>query len=333
MAKKDFVLSIVHRSTAGAFVLSLDCELLWGCHYIGGTSKFKYLQDQYAACYDNLLALLDKYDVHATFAFVGALGIEREEFERLTLASQGDQYKGRLQSIFDKSIHETELWYNKNLINKVIHANQKHEIASHSFSHLRFTDSIVTKDVALREFELSCRILGQYTEEAQIKTFIYPENCIAHLDVFHDGPFRLYRGCNESWFKNLPFKRLFHFIDQILPLAPPSVMLRVDDYGNYFLPGSFMLFRYDGIRRLVPDGIRLMKIKRGIDRAIRMKKIFHLWFHPWNLGSSKRMTSLLIKILEYVDAQRSANSLQVATMSEVLDHAGNYADDAGPVGE
>lgn len=312
------------KSKVGTFVLSLDCELLWGCHYIGGSDRFPYLRNEYVASYDNLLAVLDKYDINATFAFVSSIGIDREEFGRLAYTAPGEKYKEWLQSIFEKSIHESELWYNTNLINKVVHANQKHEIASHSFSHLRFTDSAVTQDVALREFELSYEILKKYTKESQIKTFIYPENCINYLDVFYRGPFGLYRGNNESWFKKLPFKRLFHFIDQSLPIAPPSVMLCIDTHGNYFLPGSFVLFRYDGIRRFIPDCIRLAKVKRGIDQAIRKQRIFHLWFHPWNLGSSKRMKYLLAQILEYVETKRSENVLKVATMSEVLDQVEGY---------
>lgn len=312
------------QSKVGTFVLSLDCELLWGCHYIGGSDRFTYLRNEHTTSYDDLLAVLDKYDINATFAFVSALGIDREEFGCLAHTAPGEKYKEWLQSIFEKSIHESELWYNTNLINKVVHANQKHEIASHSFSHLRFTDSTVTQDVALREFELSYEILKKYTKESQIKTFIYPENCIDYLDVFYKGPFRLYRGRNESWFKKLPFKRLFHFIDQSLPIAPPSVILCNDAHGNYFLPGSFALFRYDGIRRFIPDCIRLAKVKRGIDQAIRKQRIFHLWFHPWNLGSSKRMKHLFAQILEYVKTKRLENVLKVATMSEVLAQVEGY---------
>jgi peptidoglycan/xylan/chitin deacetylase (PgdA/CDA1 family) len=277
------------------------------------------LNNKQVVLYDELLAILDEHGIKATFAFVGSLGLNMQEFECLANNAPGQNYMSRLHLLRKRSIKEQKLWYDSELIDKVVCSKQNHEIASHSFSHIRFTDEVLNQDAAKYELERSYEILKKKTTNNQLKTFIFPGNCINHLNVFKESKFQLYRGSTESWFNKLPLTRLVHFIDQALPIAPPSVKLGKDIYGNYFLPGSLVLFCYDGIRKIIPDSIRFIKIKRGIDRAIREKKVFHLWFHPWNMGSSKRMKSLLYRVLKYVETRCSEGVLRVETMSDVFD--------------
>ena len=69
------------EKSIGTFVVSFDCEMLWGCHYAGGLAAFPYIRDC-RATYRRLLELLRRYEIPATFAFVGAMALSPQELER-----------------------------------------------------------------------------------------------------------------------------------------------------------------------------------------------------------------------------------------------------------
>lgn len=303
----------------GTFIISLDCELLWGSHYAGGERRFKYLKEGFTQYYDGLVKLLDEYEIRATFAYVGAVAMPRENFkDKVSDFKFLPKYRFWVEDLLVHShcLADVPSWHNEKIIDVVLRSKQKHEIASHSFTHIRFSD-FDDSIIAELEYAASHEILSKYVGE-RIKTFIFPENQISHLSEFKRSPYAIYRGKDDNWYSWLPFKRLFHFVDQMITVSPRPVTLKTDEYGNYYVPGSIMLFAYDGIRKLIPDWLRYIKIRRGIDRAIAEKGIFHLWFHPWNLGSSPRMIKLVEKILAYVSRCRNEGALVVSTVGDLL---------------
>jgi len=76
----------------------------------------------------------------------------------------------------------------------------------------------------------------------------------------------------------------------------------------------------DSFRKFIPIKSREIKAKKGIDNAIKQKKIFHLWFHPFNLATDEvKLFKGLENILKYVDKKRSENLLEVKTMSQCVE--------------
>lgn len=315
-----------NKSKQAKFILSLDCELLWGSHYIGGEKRFKYLNNGVLHLYRELIKLMDTYRVKGTFAFVGALTLTQQEFlsevEKLKVNITYEKWLSYLHLLSVNS-ERIDLWYNKKILEYLLLSNQKHELASHSFTHLSF-DKIDNKNVAQTEFELSYLTLAKHCNK-KIRTFIFPENKIFYRKEFKISPYEIYRGLDKVWYRGFPLQRLLHFLDQTLPLAPNVVNLEKDEEGNFYVSGSLMLLAYDGVRKIIPDWIRYMKIKRGVDRAIKEGKIFHLWFHPWNLGSSPRMLRVLERVFKYVEQCSNNGTLSVVTMGELvhMDHPRN----------
>lgn len=308
---------IIGKQEKALFVLSLDCEMLWGSHYSGGLNRYPYLIHGFDGFYQNLLQLLDRFSICATFAMVGAIALSREEFKKKVRDLPASLYRHWLEEILHLSEGSPSYWHDPSLIEKILSTNTKHELASHSFTHLRFTSTSCNERAAAFELALSHEILSRASQR-EIKTFVFPENRIAHLQEFKKSPYVIYRSCDPHWYHEVPFKRASHFLDQLLPIAPHSVVISQDQWGNLCLPGSMVFLAYDGVRKLIPDEIRFIKMRRGIDQAIQKQKIFHLWFHPWNLGSSGRMLRLLEKILAYVRDKRSAGLLETVTMGDLL---------------
>jgi hypothetical protein len=82
-----------------------------------------------------------------------------------------------------------------------------------------------------------------------------------------------------------------------------------------------VLLAYDGARRFLPDRARAWQAERGLRAAIRQGRVFHLYFHPYNLASSPRMLRVLEDILQSVSRHRSAGALRVSTMGQLAAEA------------
>jgi hypothetical protein len=61
----------------------------------------------------------------------------------------------------------------------------------------------------------------------------------------------------------------------------------------------------------------LFRGKIGLDRAIKEKKVFQIWLHPWNLLSYPRLKGDLEKMLKYVTKRRDEGKLEIMTMGEL----------------
>lgn len=299
------------------FVLSLDCELLWGSHYIGGEERFSYLRQGFEGFYEKLLASLEKVRIRGTFAFVAAMVMEPDSFLALANAAPNEFYRDRLFQLHAKASRKPKSWFNPDIVRRVASAPMGHEIGSHSLTHIRFTDPEVTSEIALFELNQSCDILSDFLGGRSVSSFVFPESKIGHLEALAKSKIRLYRDRNRYWYANLPYQRGWHFLDQLLAIQPRVVDLSRDGAGNSCVGGSMTILGYDGIRSAIPDSARFLKIKKGIDAAIAARQVFHLWFHPWNLGSSGRMGELLDAVLEYVRLKESEGLISVNTMNEL----------------
>jgi len=71
------------RST---FIISLDCEGKWGmADHISEYHRRTLTNENLLTTYRQLINLLDKWNIEATFAFVGAFSMDVEECRTTTL--------------------------------------------------------------------------------------------------------------------------------------------------------------------------------------------------------------------------------------------------------
>jgi hypothetical protein len=73
-----------------------------------------------------------------------------------------------------------------------------------------------------------------------------------------------------------------------------------------------------GSRSLVPPAATVAKATAGLRRAVKEAKVFHLWFHPFNLACDRdRMLGILGAILDEAARLRDAGRLDVRPMGEL----------------
>jgi len=62
------------------------------------------------------------------------------------------------------------------------------------------------------------------------------------------------------------------------------------------------------------------KSKKGINSAIQKGKIFHLWFHPFNLATApNKLITGLEEIIDYATNMRKSGKLEIKTMGETAE--------------
>ena len=133
----------------GSVTLSFDCEGKWGMADIYTPWDISLTRTNLLSTYEFILQTLEKYNISATFAFVGAFTETREEFldtsyPNLSSTSYANWLGPSKGRILDRS---EEGWFLPEIFEMVL-GQQKHEIASHGYTHIPFT-SLAGSDVKL----------------------------------------------------------------------------------------------------------------------------------------------------------------------------------------
>ena len=320
----------------GVFTISLDFELLWGSFDSGKHQKFihHFARDGGAfastrAIVDRLLALFQKYDVRVTWATLGHLFLDH--CQTIDGVKHPDMPRPR-HSWFaeDWYIHDPckdyqaePLWYGSDMIEKILAAEPKHEIGSHSFSHVIFSDAGCTTEVAEAEIKKCVELARGFN--LKLESFVFPRNKLGHLDLLPKHGFRIARGSAPFWFfrfSSRTLRRAGHIVDDFFAIAPGCGRPEQMQPGLWIAPVSMFLQSMDGPRRLIPLSARIRKGIKGIERAIGEQSVFHLSFHPTeNLCfSTDRMFYALEGILAHAARRRADGELSVMTMSELADY-------------
>src|SRR5439155_17068390 len=103
--------------------------------------------------------------------------------------------------------------------------------------------------------------------------------------------------------------------------APPTVLPEQTAAGPWNIPGSMIYFPMHGWRRFLPLSWRVKRALKGLDAAVRQRRIFHLWFHPTNLADRPDAMFLgLRSILDHVANLRRQNRIDVIPMAGVVEN-------------
>lgn len=282
----------------GIFTISIDTELAWGTDKDKVEKRRKQFGNTRKAI-NQLLELFAQYEISATWAIVGRLFLK---------APKNDK---------------NSFWCGQDIVKKIKDCSVPQEIASHSFSHLNFDE----KKCSRKSAKLDLERYKELTDRLNIrfKSFIFPKNKIGYLELLYQNNFLCYRDIDNRWYektKVLPsiFKRILRVSEDIFVITPPCSLPRKRADKPLAIPASMMYRPLNGIWKFIPVKLRISRIKKGIDKAIGDKKIFHLWFHPFNLGEgTEELMEGLKKILKYASQKRKDGQLDIATMGEIYE--------------
>lgn len=310
----------------GIFVLSLDTELCWGViDKPDQLKKNKKYYEQARECIDKILVLLEKYDISATWAVVGHLFLQqckscgRQKPSNISRNVYPCYRKDRFEQCPCTNEKEAPLWYGRDIINKIMNCKVHQEVGCHSFAHIPYGDVNTKRDAAKND--LSNCVCEAEKYGLKLRSFVFPRNDEGYIDELQRFGFEAYRGVEPTWYRRFPrkLKKICHIIDQFLVTRPP-VSLPEYRQGIYNIPGSMFYLPMNGFRRLIPLRFRIYKARKGIESAIKHKKVFHLWFHPFNIATSQeKLLHGLEEIFKYVKEKRQSCELKTKSMCEIVD--------------
>ena len=304
-------------------VISLDFELRWGLHDRLGTVMEAYRENLEGVqeVVPALLRLFSDRKLHATWASVGALACANwdDYFSRAPAQPRYHSPHLALNPRYADLDPDGRLHFAPDLL-QLVQNTPGQELGTHTFSHIYMQEpGITSEDVAtdLRAVSLL------WTERfgSPPRSLVFPRNQYAFLPVIAASCSRIWRGTETPWFhnRNSPstaslFPRALRLIDSLNPLVRHASHLQGDS--------SLLMTRASLFLRVNLPGpawvLHLMRIKRELDH-LRPGEIFHLWWHPHNLGkSTPERLGRVEQVLDLVAETRTRGLLESRSMDDLV---------------
>lgn len=298
-------------------VISLDLELIWGWFDLCfNDDVIKMCRWTHDVGVPNLLALLTRNGISATWAVVGAMmhrslpdvsGLPDVEYRHF--AKPWFSYVPRDG---DEATHPE--WFGASLVEMIRRAEPEQEIGFHSFSHVPFGCAGMTRDRAIAEYKhcvKTARELGFPTT-----SFVFPRNLVAYLGELRNAGFSCFRD-NDELPLHVPsskLKSLWMVLADSLGTSPRVIEPSFRE-GIVSIPGSLMIRYAAGWWKYMPDAIRLRRLRKGLERVRRSGGVFHVWFHPENLYPEwPRLENVVARFFEELGVLVRNGDLRCLTM-------------------
>lgn len=289
------------------FILSLDCEGKWGvADHLTPAHKVSLSDARLRKAYESILALLEEFEIQATFAFVGAFSLSPSQIRRLSaeFIEFSREVPGYLEhAIADMEVGTKEGWSGEWAVQAVRCSRVRHEIALHGATHIPWDWPGMTLELARKElswiYEARAPILAETT------TFVFPRNACRFpwlLDEFGLAGFRRARSRSGALRSLISEFNLFEKPEAVAGVGRPLG-----------IPAGFFVNWQKGVRRLVPARVSRARARLLLERASRTGETVHYWTHPENIASAPATLSLLRGILEAVVEMRDKGLCEVVT--------------------
>jgi hypothetical protein len=292
----------------GVFTLSLDTELAWGTFDVGRVAQYEEAYRRTPAVVEELCSLFEMYSIPATWAVVSHLLVDCGGAD-----AHVDRTPPRFDWIddwFDRLPCSTglnqELWYAPSMVSRIRDCAVDQEVGLHGATHMQLGAPGCSRRNAREEVKAGIDMLENYG--IGVESFVYPRNDVGHVDVLAEYGIRTYRDVDARWYERRsvgPIKPACRFADEASRLTPPAVEPVVHD-DVVAIPGSQVFRPTQGGWRFTPPGNSVARARKGLERAARTGRVFHLWFHPFNLAYApsrdlKRLERILATARELAD--------------------------------
>lgn len=260
--------------------------------------------------YQDILQLFRQHDLKATFAFVAAFTMTKEERARFEDRFVDIDYRGRnwlRHYRADRARGDADSWFCPEAFEMA--REHGHEIASHGFCHVPFDDTAMPREYLANE--VASAVAVAQAKGLKLETFIYPRNLVAHQTVLRDFGFKGYRA-SLGGSRRSRFLREFNLFERAQQHGEEvDGMIRIP-------PGYFFNWR-KGLRAGVPGTVMVARWKSVLNTAVERGEVAHLWFHPHNLLSGPKTIETLDEVITVASRLRDRGKLNVLTQAEYVE--------------
>jgi peptidoglycan/xylan/chitin deacetylase (PgdA/CDA1 family) len=304
----------------GAVVISIDFEMRWGVHDLYGLDMEPYREniENVRQVVPDTLTMLDERGLKATWACVGALALHGWE-EYFNLAPPPPKYVNSSLAVkheYARLDPLGRLHFAPDLVRRIIETKGQ-ELGSHTFSHLYFREPGVTAADFMADIE-AVEKLWRDRFGLVPTSLVFPRNQSAFENLMTNTSIRTWRGPEAAWFHNCSeqnnntlLPRLLRLVDSINPW-----IRRAAPVVNRMTKASLF------VRFNLPDTLWRLHIKRiaGELRGIPPGSVFHIWWHPHNLGQKMPLRlARLEQILDLVSEACVRRGIVSKTMQDCVE--------------
>ena len=318
---------------AGAFVMSLDFELMWGVRDKRTIADYGSNVLGVRTAVPRLLDAFARYDVACTWSTVGMLFFEDKDALLAGMPDRRPAYLNKRFSPYEAlaDVGATEradpYHYGLSMIRKIMVAPRQ-EIGTHTFSHyycLEEGGTMEDFEADLQAAKAAARALG-----VELKSIVFPRNQYTreHLAGCRRAGLVAFRGNEKhamyrpvSQRQLTPLRRIAKLADSYLNLSGANASEPRAVEGLIDIPASRFLRPWHVSDRLF-ESARINRIISAMGRSAEEKSVFHLWFHPHNFGINQAENfAVLDKVLAEFARLRDAFGWPSLTMAEVANSA------------
>lgn len=304
----------------GTFTISLDTELAWGLFDIVDIADYAAAYRRTPAVVDGICSLFAEYEVSATWAVVAHLLHDCASAPgHAELAPMVPEEQSWYASVPCETGMERDLWFAPAMIERIRDCDVEQEVGMHGYTHLVLADDRCPRPMAAAELRRGRAVLERNGIEPE--SFVFPRNEVGNLDVLREAGFTSFRGVDARWHETTPLpepvRKGLRFADEAAGWTPPAVSPTTRD-GLVEIPGSQILRPAHGWWGTVPTERAVQRARKGLERAADTGRLFHLWFHPFNLATHPdELLDALERILSHAAELRAEGRLEVAPMRRV----------------
>lgn len=308
------------KRTEPTVVISLDLELSWGSFdHAYGEALLKMARWTHDVGVPNLLNHLTRNGISASWAIVGGMMrpslCDVSGLPEVRYLHFPRPWFAYVPKNGDEATHPE--WFGASLVEMISNARPRQEVGFHSFSHVLFGWTGMTRERAVAEF----RYCAQIAQEFGLPTtcFVFPRNSVAFLGELRDAGFTCFRDidCTPIRFPSRKLTSLAAVFADFVGSTPPMVDPLLKE-GIVSIPGSLMVRYAAGWRKFIPDASRLRRLKKGLERVRRGGGVFHVWFHPENLYAEwPRVENVVACFLEELGTMVRNGDVRCLTMGQV----------------
>jgi peptidoglycan/xylan/chitin deacetylase (PgdA/CDA1 family) len=319
----------------GRLVISLDFEMMWGVRDHRSLADYGDAVLGEREAIPRMLGLFREYGIRATWATVGLLfaRTRTEVLEHLPEV-RPDYASERLSpyAFIAEGLGADERadpWhFGRSLIDRIAEVEGQ-EIGTHTFSHF----CCLEKGHSVEAFAADLNAAHAIAAEAghRPRSIVFPRNqfAAAYVAAAAERGVTVYRGNPQSLAYrprarrgNTPWLRGLRLLDGVVPVSGRldyDGAVRVD--GAADVPASRFLRPYSPTYSRY-SRLYVRNIQKEMRRAARDGKIYHLWWHPHNLGRNiAENIDQLTSILETYRDLRDRYGFASCNMVDIADAA------------
>ncbi len=294
----------------GAIIISFDAELAWGA-IDNGLWKKRERNNIYSntrTYVKRLIYMLDELKFPCTWAFVGRMIEDENNNPNSTLVPPNLLIAQALEKGQNSSFD------GKDILQMVLRAQTRHEIAWHSYYHINFKDRRVNQKYVNKDLEKAEEIGNKYG--VKYKTLVFPENKEGYWNTIAKHKFTCCRGGIDMYANSISsgnISKLLRFLflkPQMSKLSKPAPGLNRLSTSMFFNPRT---------KRTALLPLYRIRAIKGIKVAIANKACFHIWVHPFNFAEVPSLIDNFKSVLQFAVKERDKGNLSICTIADYCD--------------